>query len=236
MIRIAIVEDEENYYNVLNGYISKYSNECNEVCQVKWFKDGMSFLEAFHSDYDIILMDIEMPVMDGIATARDIRKIDTAVLIMFITNMAQYAINGYEVDAFDYVVKPIDYYPFFIKLKRAERLIRENIGTSIILPFEDEDRRIPVKDILYIEVRSHTVTYYTYYGNVSITGSLSKIEKQLKNEYFTRCNSCYLVNLRHVTGLKDENVIIENTPLKISRPRKKEFMNQLSKYYLENYK
>ena len=151
----------------------------------------------------------------------------------FYLYMAQYAIHGYEVNALDYVIKPIAYYPFSVKLRRAIRMIRETSGNSLLLPFDGEERRIPTKDILYVEVHSHTVDYYTYSGVSSVTGTLKMVEEKLKNDYFVRCNSCYLVNLRHVTGLKDDTVIVEGHSLKISRAKKKEFMNQLSIFYSE---
>ena len=101
MIRIAVVEDEEKYYRVLKGYLDRYGTESNEKIEVVWFENGAVFLEQFHSDFDIILLDIEMPVMDGLSVARDVRKADDYVIIIFITNMAQYAIHGYEVNALD---------------------------------------------------------------------------------------------------------------------------------------
>ncbi len=235
MLRIAIVEDELKYSELLKSYIEQYESENQEKCQVDCFKDGMTFLEMYHSDYDLVCLDIEMPVLNGIEVAHDLRKVDKTVLIIFITNMAQYAIHGYEVDAFDYVVKPVGYYPFSIKLKRATRRIRERTGNSMLLPFEEEDKRVPIKDILYVEVHSHTVSYYTYYGIAFMTGTLKQIEEKLKDEYFVRCNSCYLVNLRHVTGIKDESVLVEGKPLKISRSKKKDFMKELSKFYASAY-
>ena len=233
MTRIAIVEDEEKYYHILKEYIQKYSGENSEEIEAVWFQNGVEFLEKFHSDFDILLLDIEMPVMDGISVARDARKVDDYMIIIFITNMAQYAIHGYEVNALDYVIKPISYYPFSVKLRRAIRMIRETSGNSLLLPFDGEDRRIPTKDILYVEVHSHTIEYYTYSGISRITGTLKMVEQNLSDDYFVRCNSCYLVNLRHVTGLKDDTVIVEGHSLKISRAKKKEFMNQLSIFYSE---
>ena len=112
-------------------------------------------------------------------------------------------------------------------------MIRETSGNSLLLPFDGEDRRIPTKDILYVEVHSHTIEYYTYSGISRITGTLKMVEQNLSDDYFVRCNSCYLVNLRHVTGLKDDTFIVEGHSLKISRAKKKEFMNQLSIFYSE---
>lgn len=233
MIRIAVVEDEEKYYRILKGYLDRYEAECAERIEVVWFENGAVFLEQFHSDFDIILLDIEMPVMDGLSVARDVRKADDYVIIIFITNMAQYAIHGYEVNALDYVVKPVEYYPFLVKLQRAVRIIRETSGNSLLLPFLGEEKRVPTKEILYVEVHSHTVDYYTYSGVSTVTGTLKTVEERLKNDYFVRCNSCYLVNLRHVTGIKDDAVIVEGHSLKISRAKKKEFLNQLSVFYSE---
>ena len=112
-------------------------------------------------------------------------------------------------------------------------MIRETGGNSLLLPFDGEERRIPTKDILYVEVHSHTIEYYTYSGISRITGTLKMVEQNLSDNYFVRCNSCYLVNLRHITGLKDDTVIVEGHSLKISRAKKKEFMNQLSIFYSE---
>ncbi len=233
MTRIAIVEDEEKYYHILKEYIQKYAGENSEEIEAVWFQNGVEFLEKFHSDFDILLLDIEMPVMDGISVARDARKVDDYMIIIFITNMAQYAIHGYEVNALDYVIKPISYYPFSVKLRRAIRMIRETSGNSLLLPFDGEDRRIPTKDILYVEVHSHTIEYYTYSGISRITGTLKMVEQNLSDDYFVRCNCCYLVHLRHVTGLKDDTVIVEGHSLKISRPKQTEFINQLSIFYSE---
>lgn len=113
------------FLHILKEYIQKYAGENSEEIEAVWFQNGVEFLEKFHSDFDILLLDIEMPVMDGISVARDARKVDDYMIIIFITNMAQYAIHGYEVNALDYVIKPIAYYPFSVKLRRAIRMIRE---------------------------------------------------------------------------------------------------------------
>ena len=231
MIRVAIIEDEAQQQRVLKDYLSRFEAETGNICQVTCFSSGIDFLENYHSDQDLLLLDIEMPVMDGLAVARDIRKMDDSVLIIFVTNMAQYAIHGYEVDALDYMVKPVDYYPFAVRINRAARMVRENMGSSLLLPFEGEKRRIPVKDILYVEVQSHTLVFYTYHGKSVMTGTMKEVERQLARYHFARCNSCYLVNLRHVTGVRQEEVVVEGSLLKISRSRRKEFMDCLAEFY-----
>ena len=159
MIRIAVCDDEPCFTQQISHVIANHARDISPSPETVLYTSSGQLLydveEGAH--FDLLLLDIEMPVMDGISVARDARKVDDYIIIIFITNMAQYAIHGYEVNALDYVIKPIAYYPFSVKLRRAIRMIRETSGNSLLLPFDGEDRRIPTKDILYVEVHSHTI-------------------------------------------------------------------------------
>jgi len=102
MIRIALVEDDPAYAEQLLSYLKEYEKESKERISVQTFSDGEDIVTEYRADYDIILMDVEMKFMDGMSAAEEIRKMDTEVVIIFITNMPQYAIQGYRVDALDY--------------------------------------------------------------------------------------------------------------------------------------
>ena len=104
MIKIAIVEDEAMYAKQLQDFLRQYETENGEVFDITIYSDGDQIVHKYKSQFDIILMDVEMKFMDGMSAAEEIRKIDTEVVIIFITNMAQYAIRGYAVDALDYVL------------------------------------------------------------------------------------------------------------------------------------
>lgn len=119
MIRIAIVEDEVRYQEQLIEFLRKFEQDRGENIEVEIYSDGDEIVENYKAQFDIILMDVQMQFMDGMSAAEEIRKMDTEVVIIFITNMAQYAIKGYEVDALDYVLKPISYFPFSQRLNRA---------------------------------------------------------------------------------------------------------------------
>lgn len=110
MIRIAIVEDETVYKEQLIEYLKEFEQERSETLKIDTFSDGDEIVENYQAQFDIILMDIQMNFMDGMSAAEEIRKIDSEVVIIFITNLAQYAIKGYEVDALDYILKPISYF------------------------------------------------------------------------------------------------------------------------------
>ena len=116
MIRLAIVEDEDLYANQLIEFVNRFKQESNEVFNIVRFRDGDEIVERYKATYDIIFMDIQMQFMDGMAAAKRIRELDSEVIIMFITNMTNYAIMGYEVGALDYIVKPIDYFSFRKKI------------------------------------------------------------------------------------------------------------------------
>ena len=119
MISIAIVEDEDSCAKQMEEYLARYADESGEVFETVRFCDGDEILENYRAQYDIILMDVQMKFMDGMTAAEEIRKVDPEVVIIFITNMAQYAIRGYAVDALDYVLKPVSYVAFSQRLERA---------------------------------------------------------------------------------------------------------------------
>ena len=107
MLRIAIVEDDRNYIQQLQRYLQRYSQESEQAMDISVFTDGDEITEGYRPVYDIILMDVEMSFMNGMTAAQEIRKLDPEVVIIFITNMVQYAIQGYSVGALDYVLKPV---------------------------------------------------------------------------------------------------------------------------------
>ena len=119
MIKIAIVEDDLTYARQLKEYLQKYASEYSEQFEISEYLDGDAIVEGYHSQFDIILMDVEMRFMNGMTAAEEIRKTDNEVVIIFITNMPQYAIRGYAVQAFDYILKPVSYFAFSQRRVRA---------------------------------------------------------------------------------------------------------------------
>lgn len=230
MINIAIVEDEERYAHTLQEYISKYEKESNEKFSVEVFTDGLFLLDTFKGQFDIILLDIEMKHIDGMTTAEKIREMDHEVVIIFITNMTQYAIRGYSVDALDYVLKPVAYFAFTQRLERAISRMKRREDRFLTIVFRGGARKIKIHDIYYIEVQDHDIIYHTANGDFTVSGSLINVESKLKDEGFFRCNKCYLINLNHVEGMKDGCAIVAGVPVTISRSKKRDFLEILSSY------
>lgn len=237
MINVAIVDDDEKVVDMLRSYLERFSKENDIEFQAESFGCAVDFLSAFTDRYDIVFLDIELPDMNGIDAARKMREIDGTVALIFVTNMRQYAINGYEVNADDFIVKPVPYFDFSLKLSRVLKKIGVREVPKIAIKNEGMTRYIAINTIRYVEVFRHRLVYHTCDGSIEARGSLNKIEPLLTANNFERCNSCYLVNLKYVMGIEGYTLFVgygQNSKkmdeLSVSHPRKKDFIAALNKY------
>lgn len=230
MLQIAIVEDEENERIHLKECLNYLSEKEKIPFHISEFSSGLAFLGDYKPIYDIVLMDIEMPGMNGMETARAFRKIDTATILIFVTNMVQYAINGYEVDALSYILKPVSKYDFALKMRKAMARSAKQLDESIQVKLAKETYRIRLASIKYLEVSGHYVIYHTTDGDFSEYTTLKEAEKKINRIFFVRCNRYLLVNLKYVSAVKDDSVYVGNEELPISRPQKKSFLNELAAF------
>ena len=230
MIRIAMVEDEAAVREQLQGYIQRYTRQYGTEFAVMEFSDGMEILDAYRPVYDIVLLDVEMKHLDGMETARRIRELDRDVVLLFITNMAQYAIKGYAVGALDYVLKPVPYFAFSQQLQKAEEKLRRRARHYLAVPVEGGLRRLDTAQIYYMESEGHRVHFYTEEGEFSAPGALKTFEEKLADLPFARCNSGYLVNLAQVKSVQQGLAQVGPYELQVSRPKRKSFLAALADY------
>ena len=230
MIRVAIVEDEAEIREQLMGYVQRYTRQYGTAFEVKTFADGLEILEDYRPVYDLILLDIEMKHLDGMETARRIRELDPEVMLVFITNMAQYAIRGYSVGALDYVLKPVPYFAFSQQLLKAVARLEKRAKRYLTVPVEGGLRRLDTASIYYLESEGHRVHFYTDEGDFSAPGALKTFEEKLADCPFARCNSGYLVNLAQVRELRQSTVQVGPCELQVSRPKRKAFLAALTDY------
>ena len=115
-IQIAIVEDDKLASDTIKEYILRYGKENSLQFGISQYSDAVGLLDQYSAEYDIIFMDIQMPYMNGMDAAHRLRTLDQKVILIFTTSLAQYAIEGYSVDAMAYLLKPINYYEFAMKL------------------------------------------------------------------------------------------------------------------------
>ncbi len=235
MYRIALVDDEKIFTNQIEEYIRQYQAENSAEFQVSVFHSSTEFIASFQKEYDLILLDVEMPELNGMELAHKIREVDEQVVLMFITNMAQYAIHGYSVGALDFVTKPINYYTFAMKLTRALKRVPKKESTSILLTMADGVKRIDIKQIYYLEVQNRLLHYHTEEGEFVVRGSLQAAEERLSGHPFEKCNHWYLVNLMHVKEVRKNIVVVGSHELEISRRNKTSFLKALTDYMGGNY-
>lgn len=230
MFKIAILEDELSYQKQLQKYIDSYEKETEERFEVHVFSDGLDILDDYSADYDIIFMDIQMKHLDGMETAKKIRALDGKVIIIFITNMAQFAIQGYAVDALDYVLKPISQFAFSEQLAKAVKKIKLRNNNFLTIFQGGNMVRIPTMDISYVESQGHNLTIHSEKGNYTMRGTMKEMEEKLEKQHFVRCHNCFLVNLQYVEQIYQNIVMVAGEELQISRPRKKVFLEALTDY------
>lgn len=232
MIKIAILEDSKDDAGRLLSYLEKYQEGKKDhlAFDVQWIENSLSFLEHYKPEFDIIFFDIEMPHLNGMEAAKKIYEIDKNVIIIFVTNLEQYAIQGYKVDALGYLLKPLSYPAFVDVLEKSLRRIANNTRKEILLDTGDKTIRIAVQDLLYVEVYGHTLIYHTTFGNHKTRGKLADCAKELEPLNFVQCHKSYLVNLAHVKSISKNTIMIEEEELMLSRGKNKEFMQSFLSY------
>ena len=229
VIRIAIVEDEELYLDKLKMFIEQFRKEKGVSIITSEFRDGEDITENYQPEYDIILMDIQMSYMDGMTAAKKIREWDSAVIIIFITNMAGFAIQGYEVEALDYILKPLSYDMFSKKMERALRFVSQSdTGEYLLIAMKEYTVKLELSRILYIEARGHQMEYHTADQIYAVRGRMEELEKNLAEKGFFRSNRGYLVNLYHITSITNDCCVVGGELLPISRNRRNILLEKLS--------
>ncbi len=229
-MNICIVEDELDNMRLLEEFLLKFGQENNMTFNIGKFRDGLTFLDAYRPECDLVLLDIQMPGIDGMETARRLRKIDGQVNIIFVTNLIKYAIHGYEVHAYDYIVKPLNYYDFSARLKKLVAHMSGDNRRKIVLFSKGVMKRVSIDEVYYVEVCGHNLCWHTADGDVTLYGALTKAEKELPQDSFAKCNSGNLINLMHVQSLEKDMVQVAGKWIPISRPKKKEFITVLTNY------
>lgn len=230
MFRVALVDDNDHDRKKLKEYLERYGEENNLQFRLTEFTDGEDIVTDYTADYDLILLDIEMQFLNGMKAAEKIRQMDADVPLVFITNMPQYAIDGYKVRALDYVLKPVSYFSLSETLGRALKTIKTHEKKYITISLKGGKVRVDASEIVYVEVQDHLLIYHTVNGNYIAKGTMRDVESLFDPQQFFRCNRCYIVNLAYVDNYQGNDLLIRGDRVQISRSRKKQFLDAMNIY------
>lgn len=232
MYRVLIVEDSPSEAETLKGFLARYAAERNVQISVEVLPSALEFVNSKHAA-DLILMDIDMPGINGMEAAEILRTYDETTPLMFVTNLAQYAVKGYSVDALDFVVKPVEYDDFSMRMDRAVRVMKRNERHALSVATENGVCVVDQSEVAYIDLMRHDVCYHLADGSMlKEYGSLKAAEERLDSSIFLRINSGCLINMGQVRRVRNDSVIMsDGAELYFSRSQKKHALEALTNYF-----
>ena len=233
MKNIAIIDDEELDITTLSTHLKRFFDEKNIAVNIDLYRNPQQFLERFDHQFNLVFFDIEMPGLDGISLAKQIRDKDSNVRIIFVSSHPKYALDGYGLNALSLLVKPISYESLLLKMNSILPLINEDEEKQISFKYRDELKAIYIKDIVCVDINGHYLEVFLENGtSFENRGTLSEIETQIGSPLFSKCSHSCLINIKYIKEITDNSVILINGISKpISRNRKKSFMASVLSHF-----
>lgn len=229
MFFIVICEDDILQRELVVRYLKQIFNDLELEYELIEFSSGEELLSNYPDKVDILFLDIQMDKLTGMDTARKIREFDSNVEIVFTTAILDYIHEGYEVRAYRYLLKPLDYACI---LKHTKACINDLMDKKDTIVIKDrlQTSIIQINDILYIEVLRKEITIYTKEDKYVFKTSMKSVEENLDKKNFFRCHKSYLINLKKVTSLREKEniVIIDNSEIPVSRYKLKSLKVELA--------
>lgn len=229
MFKVVICEDCENSRELIKKTLKKIQNDSKYTIRIIEFENGEELINNYPENIDIFMLDIEMGNLSGMDVAREIRKRDNNTQIIFTTGNPSYLQEGYEVRAYRYLIKPFSVDELKQHILACINDIKIKKSKNIVVQEKNNIYKIPIDEILYIEVYKKDITIHTQNNEYQVKMSITNIEKELIQYNFFRCHRSYLVNLKKVDSLKGNVIVIKNIEIPVSRYRINEFKCRLAK-------
>lgn len=226
LVNIVICENDKNDQEFVKAKVVEILDDLNIEYEIKVYNSGDDLLEGYDKYTDIILLDIQMDGLDGMETARKIREFDDNVEIIFITSFVEYALEGYEVNAYRYLLKPVKDENLRTSLINCLN-DRNFVKRSIVIKEGDTRIKISLKDIMYIEVQGNDITVHTLKDTYRTKGTMSNFETEINSNMFVRCHKSYLVNLEYIKSIKRyTSILVNDEEVPLSRNKYKEIKDR----------
>lgn len=231
MITVVICDDEQAFINRMKEYIKRFSEETKEEFSVREFTSGQTLLSSYHGNFQIIFLDIKMPEIDGIETAKRIRLMDSNVIIIFLTSIVKYVLAGYSVNAANYLIKPLDYKKFKIEMEKAVTRAVSIKNGYITVKNDRGFYKIYLSTLKYIETYQRNTMIHTTKEDIISYKKMQDHEKDLEGYPFVRCHASYIVNLQYIDSVVGNDLTLSSGEIiPISKQKKKDLMQSLAEY------
>ena len=232
MYRMLIVEDDDAAAKALTFAIARFGEERGEDLRVTRLRSAVDLDERVSHEADLIFLDIEMPGQNGMDAAYDLRAHDTSTPIVFVTNLANYAVHGYAVNALDFIVKPFSYEDFALRMERAMRVVRQRSGRTLSVRGKDGLRIFSASELVFVDMSGHDLVYHLEScETVSARGSMRKLVDELGGSPFLQVSSGCVVNMGHVRGVADVALSLSTgDTVWISRANKRRCLEAIASY------
>jgi DNA-binding LytR/AlgR family response regulator len=230
-LRVLIVEDEDDAAQTLVEYLQRYGEERKIWVTSTRLATAFDLPRSLDA-YDLALLDIQLPGINGMEAAKELRSRDAVTPIIFVTNLAQLAVRGYEVDALDFIIKPVSYHDFALRMDRAMRRIRECTAGRIAVRTREGTHVVTVQTLEYVEVNKHNLLFHLDdQQTLEARGTLRELEESTKGGTLLRISKSVLVNMEHIDRvLGTELVTTSGVHLVISRTRRREVVEAITRY------
>ena len=228
MLKIALCEDEQLQRELIKNYIDM--SLLNKNYEIFEFKSGEELIANYPQNLDILFLDIQMEKINGMDTARKIRTFDNNVEIIFITGIWDYVQEGYEVRAYRYIIKPIDFNSFETQLNLCIKEIENQKRPSIVATYKGEVNKIDIGSIVYIETDNRNTLIHTKEKSYRSNMGISKLEKHLEGSTFFRCHNSFLINLEYINKIVQDSVFLGEYEIQVSRHKMKELKIQFTSF------
>lgn len=232
MIHIAICDDEKEFVQDFDTLLKQYAAESGELIKLSAFYDGMELIDNYDHTIDLIFLDVKMKMVNGFQAAKQIRKIDEKVGIIFLTTLSQYGLEGYKYQATNYIIKPLKYIRLKVEMDNFIQRHQNEDDPFLFIANDLGKYKIFLKKLRFIETSNRNLLFHTEPEDVICYQKMKEIEENLSGKGFVRCHNSYIVNLFFVKDVKKLNIeLITGEIIPLSQPRRKEFMEKLAKYW-----
>jgi DNA-binding LytR/AlgR family response regulator len=230
-LKIAICDDNSESRALIQSYLLRMLAKQIDSVEIFTFENSLSLLKDYPADLDILFLDIVMDQLSGMECAHRLRQKDAKVNIVFVTNMPQFAIEGYKVHAFGYLLKPISYESFQLELWELIQQIFREKQQGLLVKDGGTTRRLKFGEILFVETNDRQLLLHTSSRAYPHKATMADLEKALMPYGFIRCHNAYLVNLAFVSAMTGTELeLADGRRISVSRSKRSDCAQALARF------